>query len=113
MKEQIEKLVAEELERAMAKYGRFASKHESFGIMWEEYQEALEEWEFVSSRAEALGRLLQEKERRNFEGYLKGLRQAALACAAELIQVAAMCDKYGMGCGKDDKNATGEHALGA
>jgi hypothetical protein len=98
----IEPLVVEELARANKQFPQFHSPHEGWAVVCEEVDEAKREMDLVDVMNNSL-RL--DVFRDNDEGanmHIKSMRKAAVALAAEAIQVAAMCDKYEfMGVGKD------------
>ena len=85
--------VQAELQRAKADHGEtYHSPHEAFGVLVEEWDEAIEEITAASSRMQEMPRLLRTPD--------EALRMAfrvmidhAMYAAAELIQVAAVCEK--------------------
>lgn len=93
MKSKIEQLVAEELARANEKFPAFYSSHEAYAVLLEEVEEALEElgnveqwtsfiWTDIKARNAVTPAVVDD-----VKGY-------AVATILELIQVAAMCDKW-------------------
>lgn len=90
----LEDLVAEELKRAKAEWGeRYASLHEGYGVLAEEVMEAEDEMKSVCMRREILLRQIHSESPIRSE--LSLMRMEALRCAAECIQVAAVCEKMG------------------
>ena len=96
MDKTIEKLIKEELERANKKFPLFASEHEGYAVMLEEFEEAQEEIEDIKSKLETLWHVTRNK---NIEmGYrfflVEHMKEITIRAIQELIQLAAMCDKY-------------------
>ena len=87
-------LVDTEYERAkMIHGGVFASGHEGYGVIAEEVQEAVEEANDVVDKLDALLRSLRGEDRQNTIDWADALGDSAVNAAAEMIQVAAMCQK--------------------
>lgn len=110
----IEKLIANELEDANKKFPAFASAHEGWAVLLEEATEASQDMEEVATRvSEMFGTVMRHKtpgigshdpiDQRMGEMLesCKRIRHYAVRGINELIQVAAMCDKF---------NAMGEPA---
>lgn len=94
--EDVGRLEREELERASAKFGpRHNSAHEAYAVILEEFNEADED----RFDLEESMKMLWKSVRHNMLGgdvaraRLSAIMGAALRCAAEMIQVAAMADK--------------------
>lgn len=92
--EAVQKLSDEELERANKKFPMFHSQHEAYGVIKEEIKETEAEYEKINDNIESFFYVVmkdsgafQEKDR------LVRLKQHAMLCAYEAIQVAAMAQK--------------------
>ena len=100
-----QKLMKDELARAARLYGETNhSDHESYAVLKEEIEEALVEadeitpllerfWNYVKQNPAKLAPELQTEHRNYKRRLLYHLQTHALQCAAEMIQVAAMCEK--------------------
>ena len=98
----IEYLVSEELTRANKKNPLFHSDHEAFGVIDEEICEVMQEFELMSAGC----KLFREATYKDWStklknGYIKMIKNAAVRCACEAVQVAAMCEKWVMSNEKD------------
>ena len=97
--EVMEKLLAEvraemlnELNRAEMKYGRkHNSPHEAYGVLKEEYEEAIEEAESLYNSINAFWEKVKHDQCADLE--LEDIRKNAIHLAAEAIQTAAMAEK--------------------
>ena len=99
----IQNLAKEELIRANNNKPLFASDHEAFGVLAEEVHETLNE----AVRMELwLDGFMSDVFRDNEGGKdktVKKLRASAVLCAAEAVQVIAMCDKRMMSKENDNE----------
>lgn len=87
-------LVSDELDRASKLYGEtFASAHEGFGVIAEEVQEVGDELEKAEGNLSTMLVFIREENNQRIADVADCLRDAAVNAAAELIQVAAMCEK--------------------
>lgn len=98
MREQIEKLVQEELDRANAKFPQFASRHEGHSVIREEIEETKEEMEKMEAYLDTLWKW-QVRAKHPCKSSIaldltEKIRKYATNLAAEAIQVAAMALKY-------------------
>lgn len=85
-------LAAEECARAKEEYGeKYASPHEGFGVLCEEVQEAEDEVKAVKRDLDYLLRAIRHGE--PMDALLAEIRMDALSGAAEMLQVAAVCQK--------------------
>lgn len=94
LKASVRTVVIEELERANEKFPLFHSDHEGVAIIEEEKIEAKEETDKVHK---SMYWLKQQVFKDNPEAALNSveiLRDHAINAASELIQVAAMCEKF-------------------
>jgi hypothetical protein len=73
----------------------FASTHEGYGVIAEELQEASEEQEKASAVMYQLLKAIREEKKQAICDLADYIRDAAVSAAAEMIQVAAMCEKMG------------------
>lgn len=91
----ITRLVKEELIRANEKNPMFHSDHEAFAVIDEEVWEVMQEFELMSAGCKNF----RDATYRDRSTELKGnavamIKNAAVRCACEAVQVAAMCDKW-------------------
>lgn len=85
--------VQAELQRARTEHGEiFHSPHEAFGVLVEEWDEAVEEITAASSRVQEMPKLLRTPDEALRMAF-RGVSYHAMYAAAELIQVAAVCEK--------------------
>jgi len=91
-------LVNEEYQRAAAEHGGAANTpHEGYALVKEEEEEAAEQMSVVSQRVTPLWWAVKANDLALQAGYLAEIRTSAILGACELIQVAAMADKYTKG----------------
>jgi hypothetical protein len=87
-------LVSDELDRASKLHGKtFASTHEGFGVIAEELQEVGDELEIVEGYLSTMLTFIRDEDKQRIVDVADCLRDRAVNAAAELIQVAAMCEK--------------------
>lgn len=101
----IEYLVSEELTRANKKNPLFHSDHEAYGVIDEEVREIIDEAELIVAGCAGF----RTSVHRDYPKGVKGeaiviIKEAAIRCACEAVQVAAMCDKW---VASNEKNADG------
>lgn len=87
-------LAREELERANHEFPPFASDHEGYAVILEEFEEMNEE---VTAAEKILGhvwRKVKADTSEDAKNMLIAARGAFLQAAAEAIQAAAMCEKF-------------------
>lgn len=92
----IESAVNTELNLARQQHGRyFRSPHEGYGVLMEEIWEARVHAKNMETMSEHLLSMLHRVEEcpRRYEDQLAGIKEQAMKGAAELCQVAAMCEK--------------------
>lgn len=93
----IDFLVSEELTRANKKNPLFHSDHEAFGVIDEEVKETMDETKSVVARCAGFRRAVHGDYSKEFKGgCIVSIKEAAIRCACEAVQVAAMCDKWVM-----------------
>lgn len=92
IKQSIIAAAAKEEKIATEKWGKFNSTHEGYAIIKEEIEEAPEEIRLIKIAEEkAWARVKKNCETKS---KIKQIRTHAINCAAELVQVIAVCDKY-------------------
>lgn len=93
----IEYLVSEELTRANKKNPLFHSDHEAFGVIDEEVREVIDETELIIYWCKRFRALTHRDGSREVkDDAITSIKEAAVLCACEAVQVAAMCDKWVM-----------------
>jgi hypothetical protein len=92
LKGKLEVIAGSELQMANEKYPLFASAHEGYAVLLEEFEEAIDEIEDLKTEMEYTWRRI--KGNRGIEE--EKIYNFAIAAAAELIQVAAMAKKFEM-----------------
>ena len=91
----IDKLIAEELERAGAIHkDYFASAHEGESVIREEVEEAIDNIDMISAVQARLWASIKNNDNKMQEFYIGEIRKYAKEAIKESIQVAAMCDKF-------------------
>lgn len=88
----VEYLVAKELESANKQFPPFCSHHEGYAVIKEELEEAEECTDSCKQRLTHIW--LNTKHNRSNSDLIKNLKKEAIDCAVEMIQVAAMAQKY-------------------
>lgn len=87
-------LVSDELDRASKLHGAvFASAHEGFGVIAEEVNESDNECQRCKTGLRYLIDAIQRECNEDITDISDQIRDAAVNAAAELVQVAAMCEK--------------------
>lgn len=95
LREHVEKLMREELERANEKFPLFASNHEGVAIIEEEIFEAMVDLERTRDALfELKSEVFRDKSHEDVMASARLIASTALFCAAEMIQVAAMGQKF-------------------
>lgn len=89
---ELERLAVAELEQANKKFPLFASDHEGYAVILEEFQESEEEVNRARFRLNRLWESVRADEAQT--EYIKHIRERMLKAAAEAIQTAAMCEKF-------------------
>ena len=89
---QVEQLAGDEYSRAAEQFGPTNnSRHESYAVCREEYEEATEAGDRFKSRFDAFWAATREN--KSTPDLLLDMKDSAMQAAAEWIQVAAMCEK--------------------
>ena len=94
--EGVEKLADEELKMANEQHPLFASNHEGAAVILEEVEEAALELEVLKSAYKLLWGDVKSDNAIGVRRSAEKVRWRAIKCAAECIQVAAMCQKMRM-----------------
>lgn len=89
---ELERLAIAELEQANKKFPLFASDHEGYAVILEEFQESEEEVNRARFRLNRLWESVRADEAQT--EYIRHIRKSMLKAAAEAIQTAAMCEKF-------------------
>lgn len=88
-------LVIKELDRANKKNPLFHSDHEAFGVIDEEVRETIDEAESIVIRFAGFRTAVHKDGSKKLKGdAIASIKKAAIRCACEAVQVAAMCDKW-------------------
>ena len=93
----IEQLIKEELKRANKIHGdKFYTVHDGHGVIREEFEEAGEEIKMIELYINSLWNLTKSKNSKSEDRilYVKEIRRYTINAIKELVQVAAMTDKY-------------------
>ena len=91
----VQELMEDELERANGEFPLFRSDHEGIGVIREELGEGLEEMKSVAEiEADLEQAVFKDKTIREKHAIARQGVIAAVACACEMIQTAAMFDKF-------------------
>lgn len=90
----VQELSLHELIMANMKFPLFASDHEAYGVICEEVEETSSELQKMKDSLEIFKRcVFGDMALTDKEVAIRKLRASAVLCAAESIQVIAMCDK--------------------
>lgn len=89
---QAEALMQAELERANAQYELFNSPHEGWAVMKEEYEEMVDEVDFIQCGLANMWNNIKD----NFDAteHAQRIKEYAKSLVAEAVQVGAMAMKY-------------------
>ena len=90
----IKKLVREEYERAIREHGYAISDYEALALLQEKIWEAETEMQAVRIYENLLKEQVYTDLDECVEEYIGEMKASAINAACELIQVAAMCDKF-------------------
>lgn len=103
---ELEPLVVSELNRANLVNPQFHSSHEGVAVIEEEVEEVKESMELMTHLFSVMKNRVFHDDLKGAEDAAERIRRYAKYAAAELIQVAAMCDKYMFmrGGGEDGKD---------
>lgn len=99
--EKMEVAAEEEYEKILAKWGVFHSAHEGYAVLQEEVEEAQEEMESLREDMKAMWGKIREDAEDEAAGIVEEIYNDAMKCAAELMQVGAVCLRFINSNGKD------------
>ena len=99
----VKPLIKEECERGIDNHGYFNSDHEALGIIWEEVTECNTENERIRFCFDAFMETVFNDIDELKNDRVSKLHDAAVMCACEAIQVAAMCEKWFEGKDEEDE----------
>lgn len=92
--ERVEELSKDELERANKRFPLFHSRHEGWGVLTEELWEHTDEIEMLNDYIKKIQFLIyHDGDSEEFKKFTKKAYNHAIRATAEMIQVAAMCQK--------------------
>lgn len=91
---EIDRLAADELERANKVHPMFASDHEGESVIREEMEEVIDSMKQVGEHFAKVWKAVKEDSQKDAADNVSLMRLYASCAAAELIQVIAMCDKF-------------------
>lgn len=87
-------LVSDEYDRASKLHGKyFQTWHDGYGVIAEEVQEAIECAVKVSKIMSVMLKTIRMDKGEDLIDCADAIQDAAVACSAEMVQVAAMCKK--------------------
>jgi len=92
LREQIQQLVSEELDRANGKFGAFNSIHEGYAVILEETEEAEHDFQMIQWNMNELWMKVKSDE--VTPRVANDIKKYAINLAAEAIQIAAMAEKF-------------------
>ena len=92
IKDDVIELIEKELKSANEKFPLFASNHEGYAILKEEIEEAKDEVVWVKEKLGCMWELIKKNHDATLEAEF--LKEFAIQGAVELIQVAAMAQKF-------------------
>lgn len=93
--DRINKVVLDEFRKITKEHGmEYHSTHEGYGVLLEEVQECSEEVQRMGVQLEALWIMIRSDDNVRLYDQLEIIRQFALRCAEEAVQVAAVCEKF-------------------
>lgn len=89
----IKDLVSEEYLSAKTNHGDLASLHEGYAVLLEEFEETAEELDRIGKSVEFLWSAVRHNSKVYLSDSAKTIRDHAIKCAAEAIQVAAVAER--------------------
>lgn len=94
IKQDVKALVQKELESANKKFPKtFRSRHEAYGVMLEEFEEAQNDLECCMKDLEMFKRSMKHDGIQYEEHFIKCMKEYAINLACEAVQLAAMAQK--------------------
>lgn len=98
----INQLIEAELLKANRKFTPFNSAHEGWAVMLEEIQETIDDMDIVVDRHKQMWQSIKLNQENTYWMYIDIIKDATIKSIKEMIQVAAMCEKFK--CLKEDDN---------
>lgn len=92
MKLAVIKEAEKEERKSYDNHEKFNSTHEGYAVIKEEMDEAVDEIKLMTEHGHRLWNRIKNDE--NTMEHIEKIEETAINCAAELIQVIAMCKKY-------------------
>lgn len=90
-------LIEQELKRANNKFPLFSSEHEAYAVLLEEVEEVEVEIQLIKARMDSLWEYVKSNCAYEYQSEkVKQIKEDAINGIQELMQVAAMCDKWEM-----------------
>lgn len=90
----INQLIEAELLKANRKFPPFKSAHEGWAIMLEEIQETIDDTNIIVDMHKKLWQSIKLNQENTYWMYIDIIKDAAIKSIKEMIQVAAMCEKF-------------------
>lgn len=91
----IKEAVRDEVLKIREDHGNeYHSTHEGYAVLLEEFEECKEEAERMGVQLDMLWTMIRFNDNARLWDQLGTIKEFALACAAEAIQVAAVCEKF-------------------
>lgn len=103
VKKDVEELVVKELNSANEQFPLFASLHEGYAVMLEEFEEAEGELEWVRDHIDYMWKNVKQNNSETSVHFADCIKDYAINLACEAIQLAAMAEKVIV----SEKNRTG------
>jgi len=79
---------------SMRKFPLFSSTHEGYAVILEEVEEAREEVEYIVEDMNIMWLYIKANDTKNAMYYVEKLKRRAISAACEMVQVAAMAQKF-------------------
>lgn len=103
-------LIEQELKRANNKFPLFSTEHEAYAVLLEEVEEAEEEITklrkidimSMNCTMNTLWGAIRKNNHSDYQRHVEEIKETTIKAIQELIQVAAMCDKWEMSLGGKD-----------
>lgn len=93
--DRINKAVLDEFRKITKEHGmEYHTTHEGYGVLLEEVQECKEEAARIEKQLENLWTMIRNDKVNFMWNQIENVKQAALSCAEEAVQVAAVCVKF-------------------
>lgn len=105
VRKNVEVLVQKELDAANEKFPLFHSAHEGYAVILEENDELKEDITEMEKDMAVLWKLIKQNEANGDQAkvFIRSIKIRAILAATEAIQIAAMCEKFKMSLGLEEK----------